>query len=206
MANNTNVNKVVYDGNTLIDVSDTTATASDVLSGKIFTLANGAKATGTLSIPDYTYKRFSVFNEAWGYAIGCVGNAYVYQIGADNNRYYFQMIFTGYQVGSGSSTTEFKWLNGDFILKPQFATLFNTTQDKITISAGMRGALRRFENVEQPSSRTTWGYSPAVIYSNGYFELGRYYTNAGGFGSYPNSMLRAGYVAFDIVLTVTVAS
>lgn len=154
---------------------------------------------------DYLYKRFSLFSNAWGYAIGCVGNAYVYQIGVDSNRYYFQMIFTGYQVGDGSDTTQFKWLNADVILKPQFATLFNTTQDRISISAGLRGAMRRFENVASPSNQSDWGYSPAVIYSNGYFELGRYYTNAGGFGSYPNSMLRKGYVAFDIVLTVTVS-
>lgn len=54
MANNQNVNKVVYDGTTLIDVTDTTAEASDVVSGKVFTLKSGAKATGTLVTTTYT--------------------------------------------------------------------------------------------------------------------------------------------------------
>lgn len=54
MANNPNVNKVIYDGTTIMDVTDTTATASDVLSGKKFTLASGAKATGSLVTTEYT--------------------------------------------------------------------------------------------------------------------------------------------------------
>lgn len=41
------VNKVVYGGNTLIDITDTTATASDVFAGKKFYGANGSAITGT---------------------------------------------------------------------------------------------------------------------------------------------------------------
>lgn len=40
------VNKVVYSGDTLMDISDTTATESSVVKGKTFYKANGAKATG----------------------------------------------------------------------------------------------------------------------------------------------------------------
>lgn len=47
MANNPNVNKVVYGNDTLIDISDTTAVASDVASGKVFYTKSGARATGT---------------------------------------------------------------------------------------------------------------------------------------------------------------
>ena len=47
MANNQNVNKVVYDGNTLMDITDTTAEASDVAEGKYFYSASGAKTLGT---------------------------------------------------------------------------------------------------------------------------------------------------------------
>ena len=41
------INKVVYGGNTLIDITDTTATASDVFTGKMFYGANGNVVTGT---------------------------------------------------------------------------------------------------------------------------------------------------------------
>lgn len=48
MANNQNVNKVVYAGSTLIDLTGDDVTAGDVLSGKKFHLASGAEATGTM--------------------------------------------------------------------------------------------------------------------------------------------------------------
>lgn len=42
-------NKIIYGGNTLIDLTGDTALASDVLSGKTFHLASGIQATGALS-------------------------------------------------------------------------------------------------------------------------------------------------------------
>lgn len=47
MANNPYVNKVVFGNNTVIDISDSTAVASDVAQGKYFYLATGEKARGT---------------------------------------------------------------------------------------------------------------------------------------------------------------
>ena len=47
MANNPYVNKVVYGGQTLIDISDTTATADKILQGYIAYGADGQKITGT---------------------------------------------------------------------------------------------------------------------------------------------------------------
>ena len=48
MANNPYTNKVEYAGQTLIDLTGDTATAADVAKGKIFHLASGAQAIGTL--------------------------------------------------------------------------------------------------------------------------------------------------------------
>ena len=47
MADNPYTNKVVYAGQTLIDLTGDTATAADVAQGKIFHLASGAQAIGT---------------------------------------------------------------------------------------------------------------------------------------------------------------
>ena len=49
MANNPYVNKVVYGGTTLIDISDTTATADKILEGYTAYGADGQKLTGTAS-------------------------------------------------------------------------------------------------------------------------------------------------------------
>lgn len=42
-------NKIIYNGNTLIDLTGDTAVAADVASGKTFHLADGTQATGTAS-------------------------------------------------------------------------------------------------------------------------------------------------------------
>lgn len=47
MADNLYINKVVYGGNTLIDLTGDDVTASDVLSGKKFHLPSGAQGTGS---------------------------------------------------------------------------------------------------------------------------------------------------------------
>ena len=47
-------NKVIYNGNTLIDISDTTAVASDVNAGKYIYLANGSKVQGSQNVYSIT--------------------------------------------------------------------------------------------------------------------------------------------------------
>lgn len=66
------VNKVVYGGNTLIDITDTTATASDVFAGKMFYGANGNAITGTATgIPSGGYTNEVLIKESDDdYAVG----------------------------------------------------------------------------------------------------------------------------------------
>lgn len=49
MANNPYVNKVVFGNTTVIDISDSTAVAADVLAGKYFYLPTGQRVAGTSS-------------------------------------------------------------------------------------------------------------------------------------------------------------
>lgn len=48
MANNEYINKVVFGNDTLMDITDTTAEAGDVIEGQVFYTKSGAPATGTL--------------------------------------------------------------------------------------------------------------------------------------------------------------
>ena len=52
MANNEHVNKVMFGDETVMDITDTTATASDVASGAVFYAANGARSVGTYTGAD----------------------------------------------------------------------------------------------------------------------------------------------------------
>ena len=55
MANNRYINSVIYDNTILMDISNTTATESDVISGEVFYKANGERSVGTLTVPQILY-------------------------------------------------------------------------------------------------------------------------------------------------------
>lgn len=74
MANNQYVNKVVYGGDTLIDLTGDTATESDVLSGKKFHLKSGAQGTGSCAYDadtsDATAAAAEILNTKTAYVAG----------------------------------------------------------------------------------------------------------------------------------------
>ena len=62
MANNPYVNKVIRaDGQTVMDITDTTAVASDVAAGKVFYLATGERVVGTLDVLNTFYPVGSIY-------------------------------------------------------------------------------------------------------------------------------------------------
>lgn len=72
MANNPYTNKVVYGNTTIMDITDTTAVASDVASGKDFYTASGAKAQGTL-----TFSTIYTGSSSPSSALGVDGDIYI---------------------------------------------------------------------------------------------------------------------------------
>lgn len=63
MADNLHVNKVIYGGSTLIDLTNDDVEASDVKSGKIFHLPSGETATGTCTYDADTSDATAVASE-----------------------------------------------------------------------------------------------------------------------------------------------
>ena len=64
------INKVVYSGSTVMDITDTTATESTVVKGKTFYKANGVKATGTAEYEPLIVKFNSTLDAASWTAYG----------------------------------------------------------------------------------------------------------------------------------------
>ena len=60
------INKVEYGGNTLIDITDTTATPESVESGKVFYQADGTRAIGT-GATDTGWKNLTTSSGTWSY-------------------------------------------------------------------------------------------------------------------------------------------
>lgn len=63
MAENQYINKVIYGGNTLIDLTGDDVTAADVLSGIKFHLPSGAEGTGSCTYDAYTSDATAIASE-----------------------------------------------------------------------------------------------------------------------------------------------
>ena len=68
------INKVVFGDNTLIDLTDTTATESDVAKDKIFHKKDGTIGSGTAIISDYNCKAGALINGAFANNITKIGH------------------------------------------------------------------------------------------------------------------------------------
>lgn len=156
MASSLYTNKVVYGNTTLIDISDTTAIASDVASGKTFYLASGQQATGTSAGGDLPtgYTRIP-FIEADGtqYAdLGLIPTAsasfecayqytdvasFQYLFGTNYIAYYTTSSLLRVYAG-GVNYTFTAGNNNDWkkiIITPTTATLVGTTSETLSISS-----------------------------------------------------------------------
>jgi len=82
-------NKIIYDGNTLIDLTDTTAIAENVLKEKRFYTADGVKTTGTFD----PYKGVYIDPIDYDYVPGYTntGGGWVYENSTNNRTDIYQV-------------------------------------------------------------------------------------------------------------------
>lgn len=119
MASNPYVNKVQFGNQTVMDISDTTAEESDVIKGKTFYKANGARSTGT------------------GTLGGIYETAYRLVAGNPNNVTFSQFKqITSVFVRSGGYIA-FGMLDGDNLSTFNHFTNYNTQIDVLGISGNI---------------------------------------------------------------------
>lgn len=151
MANNQYTNKVIYGGQTLIDLTQDDVTLSDVLSGKKFHLPSGAQGTGTCTFDADT-------SDATAVAAEILATKTAYKNGAKltgtmPNRGAVSLVITdrdtavtiaqGYHDGSGSAT-----------IADKEKLIPANIREGITI-LGIQGEMSGSENVKATSANVT---------------------------------------------------
>lgn len=101
MANNQHINKVIYGGDVLIDLTQDDITAADVASGKKFHLPTGAEATGTNTYDADT-------SDATAVAAEILSGKTAYKAGAE---------LTGTMPNRGAQNATINSLNGEITIQ-----------------------------------------------------------------------------------------
>lgn len=178
MANNQYVNKVIYDGNTLIDVSGDTATQSDVLSGKSFHLATGEQVTGACTFDSDTTDATATAAEILATKTAYVNKSKITGsmtnrggvTGTISNKADIYTIQSGYHDGSGkvsiSATEQAKIISSNIL---QGVSIL-----------GVTGSVQPSSDIQIEASKTVTpsSSSQTVLPSTGYDALAQVVVNA----------------------------
>lgn len=154
-------NKVIYNGNTLIDLTGDTVTAEDVASGILFHLANGEQAIGTASAEakfDFVTSANSSTSQI--HFTGLQGEPSAFMIMP-----YSAIQFSSTAVVNTNTVT----YNGTIVYGTTYTTGASTNNGiKVVTTSGAfsfsysNGTL----TVSTPSSRSTYAYMLLIVYSS----------------------------------------
>lgn len=177
MATNQYVNKVIYGGSTIIDLTTDDVTASDVLSGKKFHLPSGEEGTGACTYDADT-------SDATATAAEILATKTAYKNGSK---------LTGTMPNRGSVTGTISTVSGEYTIQQGYhdgsgkVSLDSTEQAKIIASniregitiLGVTGSMSGQEDVNAESPTVTPTTSQQIITpSTGYNYLAQVTVNA----------------------------
>ena len=178
MANNQYVNKVVYDGNTLIDLTQDTVTQSDVLSGKYVHLPDGSRVQGSCTYDADTSDATATASE-----ILSGSTAYV-----NGNKITGSMTNVGQQTSNITTVSQQVQISSGYHDGSGYVQISSTEQDKIIASnilqgvtiLGVTGNVVPGSSIQIESSKTATPTSSqqTILPSSGYDAMAQVVVNA----------------------------